>query len=95
MVDDSGCDLTKDGNAQVIDFVEYKLMRQLRKFPVGSPDWEVVLEVLEAYLNGEISVHWSGTDTLIQLKSGSNIAPDELIPVFIEENDESIDGDDK
>ena len=95
LVDDTEYDLTNDENSQVIDFVEYKLMRQLHEFPVGSPDWEVLLGILEAYLGGEISVHWSGTDTLIQLKSGSNIVSDELIPVFVEENDESNDGEDE
>ena len=85
MSDDSNNDLVGQDPSQVIDLVEYKIMRQLREFPVGSIDWEVTLGILEAYLSDQVSVHWTGDDMFVQMKSGSNVDPEDLIPVFIDD----------
>ena len=68
------------GQENVIDFIEYKLMRMLDSFAVGSPDQEAVLAVLELYLSDKVNVKWVNDDVMVTLKDDVDLDLDKIFP---------------
>ena len=68
------------GQENVVDFIEYKLMKMLDSFAVGSPDHEAVLAVLELYLSNKVNVKWVEDDVMVTLKDEVDLDLDKLFP---------------
>ena len=68
------------GQENVIDFIEYKLMKMLDSFAIGSSDYEAVLAVLELYLSNKVNVKWVKDDIMVMLKEEAEIDLDEIFP---------------
>jgi len=64
----------------VIDFIEYKLMKMLDSFAVGSPDHDAVLAVLELYLTNKVNIKWVNDDIMVKLKDDVEMDLDEIFP---------------
>ena len=64
----------------VVDFIEYKLMKMLDSFAVGTPDHEAVLAVLDLYLNNKVSVKWVKDDVMVTLNEESDLDPGKIFP---------------
>ena len=72
----------------VIDYVAYRIQKQIDLLFPGSPEELIQLAVLRLYLEDKVSVKWSGDDMLISSVSGS--FPDELMPDELGLNKEDI-----
>jgi len=64
----------------VIDFIEYKLMKMLDSFAVGSADHDAVLTVLELYLSNKVNIKWVNDDIMVKLKDDVEMDLDEIFP---------------
>ena len=64
----------------VIDFIEYKLMKMLDSFSVGSPDYDAILTVLELHLSNKVDVKWVKGDIMVKLKEDVEMDLDGLFP---------------
>ena len=73
-------DIQDDMNDNVVDFIEYRLMRELDSIPVGTLDWEAMVSVLDMYLSGFINVVWTKDDVMIKMKDGVDM--DQVYKMF-------------
>jgi len=64
----------------VVDFIEYKLMKMLDSLPVGSSDYEAILTVLGLYLDDKVSVKWAKDDVMVMLKENADVDLDNVFP---------------
>tara|TARA_Y100000310_G_C20539268_1_gene742411 strand:- start:855 stop:1103 length:249 start_codon:yes stop_codon:yes gene_type:complete len=64
----------------IVDFIEYKLMKMLDSFSVGSSDYEAILTVLGLYLDGKVNVKWANDDVMVMLKENADIDLDDVFP---------------
>jgi len=64
----------------IVDFIEYKLMKMLDSMPVGSSDYEAILTVLGLYLDDKVSVKWTKDDVMVMLKENVDIDLDDVFP---------------
>lgn len=76
----------------VIDYVAYRIQRQIDLLFPGSHEELIHCGVLQLYLDGKVNVTWQGDDMLVSAVSGS--FPDELAPenLGISENDIIVSG---
>jgi len=72
--------MTNQTPENVVDFIEYKLMKTLDSFPVGSSDYDALMAVLELYLNNKVNVKWVDDDVMVMLKEDVDIDLDEIFP---------------
>ena len=71
---------TSHASKNVVDFIEYKLMKMLDSFAVGSPDHDAIMAVLELYLSNKVNVKWTEDDVMVTLKEEVDVDLNEIIP---------------
>jgi len=64
--------------AQVIDFIKFKIEKELEKSPSGSAEYETLSAILHMYEEGVVTVRWSNNDMWVSMQDGSNVPPDLL-----------------
>ena len=64
----------------VIDFIEYKLMKMLDSFSVGSPDYDAILAILELHLSDKVNIKWIKDDIMVKLKEDVDMDLDDIFP---------------
>jgi hypothetical protein len=87
-----GVCMEKEKENNIIDYVAYRIQKQIDLLFPGSHEELIQSIVLQLYLDSKVSVRWSGDDMLVSSVSGS--FPDELMPdnLGIDENDLIVSG---
>ena len=81
-------DIQDDMNDNVVDLVEYRLMKELDTYSPGTADWEAIMSVLDLYLSGVVTIRWTNDDIMIKIKEGADAdAVEHLFPKNLKEEE--------